>query len=180
LFRQGEAVSDRITHALGWHLPDWSDFELRLWIEGPPFSWKRARQVIKFGGHASIGLTKEAKAWQSSAVLQLTTQWSAVFGGPIPKTIPLNAAILSYLPTRRLTDMSNLYQGPEDVMQACGPRCKPGCKKHAGVIEDDVAIESHDGSARLYDKHRPRVEIVLTRYQEARAIPIVVQEEMEF
>jgi hypothetical protein len=168
----------RREHALGWHLADWSDFEIRLaivgqWVVdekhprghwlGAPFSWKRARQITKFSGHASIGLTTDAKQWARAAVAQLRLQWSEVFAAPIPKTIPLNAAIVSYLPTRRLTDASNLYQGPEDVMQACGPRCKPKCKMHAGVIEDDSAIESHDGSARRYDKTQPRVEIVLTR-----------------
>jgi hypothetical protein len=30
---------------------------------------------------------------------------------PIPRDIELNAAIRSYLPTRRRTDASNLYQG---------------------------------------------------------------------
>jgi hypothetical protein len=153
----------RVENSLGWYLEDWSGFELRLVIPGAPFSWKRARKVIRFGGHASIGLTKEAKAWAQAAVTQLRLQWSAEFGGPIPKSVPLNARITSYLPTRRLTDASNLYQGPEDVMQACGSRCTPRCKMHAGVIEDDCAIEAHDGSRRLYDKENPRVEIVLTR-----------------
>lgn len=36
-----------------------------------------------------------------------------------------------------LPDMSNLYQGPEDALQA------------AGVITNDTIIENHDGSRRL-------------------------------
>ena len=166
-------MTDKQIHSLGWHLDDWSAFELRLLIEGPPFSWKRARKVITINGRGSIGLTKEAKAWAHMAVQRLRLQWGRVFGGPIPKSIPLNAAILSYLPTRRITDASNLYQGPEDVMQACRSTCKPRCKMHAAVFEDDSAIESHDGSARLYDKHHPRVEIVLTRWDPDRPVPIL-------
>lgn len=155
----------RINHTLGWHFDDLSEFEFRLTIKGPPFSWKRARQPVRYGGHASIALTTEAKRWAKDAAGQLRDQWSRVFRDAIPKDVPVNAAIISYLPTRRLTDASNLYQGPEDVMQTCRPKCKPRCKLHAGVLEDDSCIESHDGSARLYDKDDPRVEIVLTRKQ---------------
>ena len=159
----------KLNCSLGWFMDDWSDFELRLVIYGPPFSWKRARQVITIParggkqGHSSIGLNTAAKKWARNASMQLKDQWGRVFGGPIPKTIPINAAIVSYLPTRRLTDASNLYQGPEDVMQACFEKCKTNCKMHGGVLEDDSSIESHNGSARLYDKKTPRVEIVLTR-----------------
>lgn len=152
----------RIEHALGWHLADMSDFELRLVITGRPMSFKRAKQVVKFGGHASIGLTTEAKAYLRDAVAQLRRQWGAVFAGPIPREVALNAAIVSYLPTRQLTDASNLYQGPEDCMQTCRPKCKPGCQVHAGVMVDDAQITSHDGSRRRYDKTNPRVEVTLT------------------
>lgn len=171
-------MPDRVENKLGWYLDDWSEFELRLvigreWIVsrkhpkgkwvGGPFSWKRARQIITIGGNSSIGLTTEAKQWARVAVDQLKQQWDWVFSAPLPKTIPLNAEIVSYLPTRRLTDASNLYQGPEDVMQGHRSTCKPKCKMHACVLEDDSAIESHNRSRRLYDKENPRVEIVLTR-----------------
>ena len=184
-------MTERLEHALGWNEDDWSDFEIRLVIEaehivdkkhprghwvGGPFSWKRARQVVQFQGHASLGLTSEAKAWAKSASSQLHEQWQRVFRDPIPKCIKLNAAIVSYHPTRRFTDASNLYQGPEDVLQVCQPKCKPNCRKHAGVIEDDSAIESHDGSARAYDKQRPRVEIILTP---ATRVGVNVQQEMK-
>lgn len=155
----------RHEHALGWHYADLRDFELRLVVRGPPFSFKRAKQVVTVNGHASIGLTTKAKHYMRDAVDQLKRQWCDVFREPIPRDVELNAAIRSYLPTRRTIDASNLYQGVEDAMQACGPKCKPGCKMHAAVVTDDVQIRTHDGSDRLYDKHNPRVEIVLSPYR---------------
>ena len=153
----------RVENSLGWYFDDWSEFELRLVIRGPPLSWKNHRQLTVIAGKPRLVLSKAHKKWAHGAVVQLMAQWGSKFSGPLPKKIPLNAAIVSYLPTRRLTDASNLYQGPEDVMQACHSRCKPTCRVHAGVIEDDCAIETHNGSARRYDKDNPRVEIVLTR-----------------
>lgn len=41
------------------------------------------------------------------------------------------------LRSKKLPDQSNLYQGPEDALQA------------AGIIKDDGQIMSHDGSRRL-------------------------------
>jgi len=155
----------RHEHALGWHYDDLSEFELRLVIVGPPFSFKRAKQVVTVNGHASIGLTTNAKHYMRDAVGQLRAQWALLFREPIPRHIELNAAIRSYLPTRRTTDASNLYQGVEDAMQVCGPKCKVGCKMHAGVLTDDAQIRTHDGSDRLYDKHNPRVEITLSPYR---------------
>lgn len=172
-------MPDRVECNLGWYRDDWSEFRLRLvitakWVTtakrprgfwlGAPISWKNHRRVVMIAGRPSVGPSKQHKDWAQYAVAELRRQWCATFGGPIPKSIPLNFAVRSYLPTKRLTDMSNLYQGPEDVMQVCQPKCKPGCKVHAGVIEDDSAIEAHNGSARLYDKDNPRVEITLTRY----------------
>jgi len=154
----------RREHTLGWHFDDLRNFELRLIIRGPPISFKRAKQVIQFAGHSSIGLTPKAKQYMQDAVLQLRRQWCGVFAVPIPRYVELNASIVSYLPTKRLTDASNLYQGPEDAMQACGPKCKAGCKMHAGVIEDDVQVRTHNGSDRHYDPIDPRVEITLTPY----------------
>lgn len=170
-------MPERFEHALGFNLDDWSDFEIRLVIEGrwvtdkahpkgfwlcAPISFKRHWKSVRIGRHSRIVLDTEAKKWQLEAAAQLRDQWSKVFCIPIPKTVPLNAAIISYLPNKRLADASNLYQGPEDAMQACNRHCKPKCQKHAGVIEDDVAIEGHDGSGRRIDRARPRVEITLT------------------
>lgn len=151
-------------HTLGWNAEDLSAFALRLVIQLPPFSFKRAHQVVVINGHGSIGLTSKAKQWLRAASAQLAQQWAEVFRGAIPRHIELNAAIRSYLPTRQEPDASNLYEAPQDALKCHTRWCKPKCDRHAGVICDDAQIRTHNGSDRLHDKDHPRVEIVLTPY----------------
>jgi Holliday junction resolvase RusA-like endonuclease len=91
--------------------------------------------------------SEKAVKWMDSAVKQLREQWDRP---PIAKNCELNAAIVSYLPNRRLIDADNLYGGPGDALQ------------RAGILGDDCCIRTHDGSDRRYDKHNPRVVITLT------------------
>jgi hypothetical protein len=196
----------KIEHNLGWHYPDLSDFEFRLKIDfepfrveprrnskskpytvSPVFSWKRAWHVVMIKGKHTIGLSPQAKKWAKKACEQIGLQWSMVFKEPIPKEILLNAAIVSYLPSARLIDASNLYQGPEDIMSSHNALCqkrkdgKPKtCEKHAGVYVDDSQIVTHNGSDRLIDSTYPRVEITLTPYAPGRCKRHPVQQEMEF
>lgn len=128
----------------------------------PVFSWKRAHQPVKLKTRTSISRTPQANKWAKAAAEQLRAQ--RPFSEPLPKDLLLNAQIVSYMHDARSIDASNLYQGPEDVMQACQPKCRPSCKMHAGIIEDDSAIESHDFSRRFIDRERPRVEITLTPF----------------
>jgi len=145
--------SGRISHDLGWHTPDLSEFEFRLAILGKPVSLKNSRRAVHAKGRLFLISSAKAASWMEDAVAQLLAQWVPVFKEPIPLHVRLNAKIVSYLPTRRLTDASNLYCAPEDAMQGI-------------VITDDSQIEAHDGSRRRYDPSNPRVEITLTRFAE--------------
>jgi len=100
---------------------------------------------------ATVINSKRAVQWRRLALEQLTAQWKYE---AIPKSIPINAAIVSYLPTARLIDADNLYAGPGDALQ------------EAGILEDDCSIVSHDGSRRRIDRKKPRVEITLTPARE--------------
>lgn len=68
------------------------------------------------------------------------------------KTIdyPVNVKFSFYLPTRRLPDLSNLYQLPEDALEK------------AGILANDKLIGGHDGSRRYYDPANPRTVIEIT------------------
>lgn len=125
----------------------------------PVFSWKRGRQVIKIKDRVSIGLTPHAKKWAVAAATQLRSQW--IFKQPIPKNVKVTMRVITYHPTARFIDASNLYQGPEDILQTCRPRCPDNCKMHAGILSDDSQVEDHNDSERRVDKNRPRVEIRL-------------------
>lgn len=66
---------------------------------------------------------------------------------------PVNVKCLFYMPTRRKCDLTNLLEAIDDVMVK------------AGLLADDnfTVVESHDGSRVLYDKQRPRTEIIITK-----------------
>ena len=150
-------MSDRIEYAIGWVLPGLEDFELRFTIRGSPVTLKNSKVIAsisrpcgkcKKSPMRTIVSHKNVRAWMKEADKQLRQQWT--FTKPIPEAITMNAAIVTYMQTRRKADASNLYQAPEDALQA------------AGVITDDYQIRTHNGSDRRYDKNDPRVEITLT------------------
>lgn len=169
-------------------MPNWgdsywnseTDFEIHLVIDFDPFtfetnngkthtvrpvfSWKRARQPVRVKDKLSIALTPHAKKWAVAAAQQLRTQW--IFKQPIPQNVKVTMPVITYHPTARLIDASNLYQGPEDVLQVCQPQCKKNCKMHAGILTNDSQVENHDGSARRIDRVRPRFEITIKPYRE--------------
>lgn len=158
---------------LGWLIYDFSDFHFNLTIHGRSIVLKNRHQIVNIGKEQRIVSSNAARKWVESCAAQLRAQWAPVFREPIPKSVLINAAIVTYLPTRQLPDASALYEAPQDALQACTRQCEakrmknPGwvCRKHAGVIENDVQVCSHDGSRRLYDKNNPRVDIVLTPYR---------------
>jgi Holliday junction resolvase RusA-like endonuclease len=69
---------------------------------------------------------------------------------------PVNVQCLFYMPTRRKVDLTNLLEAIDDVMVK------------TGLLADDNSeiVKSHDGSRVLYDKARPRTEIIITKNNE--------------
>lgn len=65
---------------------------------------------------------------------------------------PVNIQCLFFMPTRRKVDLTNLLEAIDDVLVK------------TGVLADDnfEIVQSHDGSRVLYDKDRPRTEIIIT------------------
>lgn len=126
--------------------------EWRFTILGVPQVKKNSRQLVVRKGRPISLPGKPYREWAQTALLQLRSQWMGQ--APIPRTTWLNAAIVSYQAKGQACDASNLYQGPEDVLQ------------EARIIENDYQIVSHDGSRRLRDAANPRVEITLTEVVE--------------
>ncbi len=167
----------RIEHALGFHYADLRDFEFRLVVRGRPFVLKNSKVISTLIMPAKqptsrkrcprcktplsvipkVLPSKEAEAYLEHATMQLRAQWASVFREPIPAHVEVNATIITYRATRHRNDASNLYQAPEDALQA------------AGVLVDDFQIGSHDGSRRRHDPADPRVELVLTPYRDGAA-----------
>ena len=108
-----------------------------LVIHGGPVVLKNSKQIVIVRGRRIIKSNPRVEAYQHRAIAELCEQWQArqVISGPI------NLTVRSYGAWKRsnenLPDASNLYQMPEDLLEA------------AGVIEDDRQVESHDGSRRV-------------------------------
>lgn len=155
---------DRVVHKYGWHMPDWSEFEIKLWVPGRPIVKKN--NLTTYPHTKGIGPNKVYTKWQNAAVGHLRLLWHHVSEAPIPLGIPINLAVISYMPNKRgWPDLSGTYEGPQDVLEVCTGRCKPNCKKHSGVITNDSQVCGHAGSDRRISATNPRVELVLTRHR---------------
>lgn len=121
---------------------------ITLVIHGVSSSKKNSQQIVFGRGNRLMVVPgKHYKQFRDTAMPQLQAQWEG--RTPIPRTLPINAQIITYS-RRRIGDASNFYQGPEDMLQCCG------------ILENDSCIVSHDGSRKKVDKNNPRVEITLS------------------
>ena len=106
-------------------------------ISGRPVVLKNSKQIIVVHGRRIIKSSPKVEAYQHRAIAEIVSQW----GERETITGPIGLRITAYLAASHdsgnLPDMSNLYQCPEDLLQA------------AGVIEDDRLVEHHDGSRRV-------------------------------
>jgi len=68
---------------------------------------------------------------------------------------PVILKVHFYCKTRHRRDLSNLYEGIQDVLV------------DSGVLEDDDTkiIIGHDGSRAFYDKEHPRIEWEVLKYE---------------
>ena len=75
-----------------------------------------------------------------------------------PISEPVNVKALYYMGTHRKVDIANLHSALHDILV------------HYGVVADDNSkiIASTDGSRVLYDKDKPRTEVVITRMEDTK------------
>lgn len=114
-------------------------------IEAAPVTKKNHQQIMinRRTGKPFVMPSKQYRAYQEAA------KW---FVPHETVTGPVNVRCLFYMPTRRRVDLVNLLEAADDVLV------------YAGLLEDDncAVICGHDGSRVLYDRERPRTEIVIT------------------
>lgn len=123
-------------------------------IKGNPAIKKNSRTVVRNTrtGRMFPIKSKKLQGAESNAYADLMEQKRRSMVLPI--RTPVNVCFTFYRGTRHRVDLSNLYEFPQDALQA------------AGILEDDFLIESHDGSRRLYDADNPRTEITITHFVE--------------
>lgn len=120
---------------------------IKFTIPLPPISKKNSQRIVtnRATGKPFIMPSEQYERYERDAAYFIPR------GARI--TEPVNVKCLFYMPTRRKVDLTNLLEAIDDVMVK------------AGLLADDnyTVIESHDGSRVLYDKDRPRTEIIITK-----------------
>jgi Holliday junction resolvase RusA-like endonuclease len=131
--------------------------EVSFIIDGQPMSKKRNYKIIRIGGHYSLGLTKQYRAWAKSVVDQLWVQRMKYMASMIGPWQPIEEAVEVtlefFLKDKKRYDLSNLYQGIEDALV------------DAQILKDDSLIESHDRSRKHLGCIAPRVLIAIRPFK---------------
>jgi Holliday junction resolvase RusA-like endonuclease len=127
-----------------------ANFEICFVIEGKPAVLKNSKQIVLRGERPILVPSRTSVAWRKVALKQLAAQ------NPIAHAITTDlwVTVVTYAHDKRRRDLDNSLSGPLDALVA------------AEIIKDDAQVKSLDGSRLLYDKERPRVEIVLRPYTE--------------
>lgn len=121
-------------------------------LEGRSAIKKNGKSAFIRNGQAFITTSKNYKIWEKQATLQLLQLKARAFG-VLPIRIPLNISFKFHFPTHQWeADLSNLIQGPEDILQK------------TGIIEDDKLIYSLDGSRKIFGADRFYTEIEITAH----------------
>lgn len=115
-------------------------------IEGRPITKKNSQRIVNNGGRPTIIQSKQYKAYEKTAILQIRKDRPKN-----PIDYPVEVTCLYYMPTRRRVDILNLLAATHDILVK------------AEILKDDNSdiVCSVDGSRVLYDKIRPRVEIMI-------------------
>jgi len=120
-------------------------------IPGRPKSLKNKKRVGKtFSGRSIMYSSDEYVAWARMVFRDLLSAKQSEM-----ITSRVNMKMLVYLKSEKNEpDLSNSYQGYEDLLQA------------AGIIKNDKLISSHDGSRKIFGDKVERVEITLSEFVE--------------
>lgn len=118
---------------------------------------KKNHQMIAGAGHRCPKCGKHEKQWiRQGAYHDEFAEAAALYIRPRPPR-PIECAVnvkcLFYMKTHRRVDALNLLATIDDLLVDCK------------VLADDNSriVAGHDGSRVLYDKDRPRVEIIITK-----------------
>lgn len=113
-------------------------------IELKPVTKKNHSMVTTRGGRPMVLPSKPYREYEKAAGKYLK---------PIGIDYPVNVKATYYMPTRRKVDLINLHAALHDVLV-----------KYGVLVDDNCSIiVSTDGSRVLYDKTRPRTEVIISK-----------------
>ncbi|TXH08894.1 MAG: RusA family crossover junction endodeoxyribonuclease [Spirochaetes bacterium] len=118
-------------------------------IPGQPVVKKNNQKVVWRNGKPMKINTPAFRLWHANAIKELHL-WSRP---SVPIDYPVIMQVEFYMRSRRRVDISNLYEGIQDVLS------------EMNVIMDDscIVIIGHDGSRVYFDPDNPRMRVKLMR-----------------
>lgn len=131
---------------------------LTIVYHGNPETKKNSPQIVTFkdGRRPMVFPSREYRRAEKAAVKEIH---ASVLGNPW--TLPLDSAVgsvhvcaLFYCGSRQRPDLDGLIAACADILQT------------AGVLANDYAVQSWDGTRRLRDRDNPRTEITIRRFME--------------
>jgi len=126
-------------------------------LNGQAMSKKRNWSVVCGRGRPRIVVSGKYKIWEKTIKDELWLQRIKYGGSMLVPWVPIAQPVLVefhfFLKGHARFDLSNLYQGPEDALQA------------AGILKNDEVIAGHDGSRRHYGVDNPHITITITPYK---------------
>lgn len=123
---------------------------------------KKNSKVISFNRKTRnhfVRSSNKAQRCESALIISLAEAIEPSKNTQFPLTCPLHLKCLFMYKvnkngskTKKIIDLSNLIQGPEDALQK------------AGIIQNDNLIESYDGTRRVTDADETKLIIELYRF----------------
>lgn len=134
-------------------------------ISGPPRTKKAHNRIVRFGKAKEFIKVMPSEAyfeWHKLAMQQSGLICSQLrrAGFRLPITEPVRVKALFYREART-GDLTGYLQALGDWLQDSRQRNGKTVRVGAGIIRDDSQIESWDGSRRMHDKLRPRIEVTV-------------------
>lgn len=116
-------------------------------ITGNPIVKKNTQKVIHRGGRSFVVYSAQYRGWLNNAMDELALQKRP----EQPIDYPVLLVCKFFMQTKRLVDLSALYEGIQDTLVKME------------ILADDNfnIVAGHDGSRVLLDRERPRIEIAI-------------------
>lgn len=118
---------------------------MRIVLDGAPRTKKNSQRILRVGGRRIVAPSRQFKAFEEACLWQLRS-WRAE---PIDGLV---ACAATFYRDRAVGDLNNFTAAIADILEK------------AGVLTNDRLIRSWDGSRLEVDRARPRVEVLLSRF----------------
>lgn len=126
-----------------------SDETARFVVFGPPRTKKTSNRIVRAGRRRYVLPSAPHQRWFCAALPQLKAQWRRQ-----PLSVPVGVRAL-FFRERAAGDLCNYMQALADALE------------RAGIVRNDRLIASWDGSRLRKDAKQPRIELTVTKLDEA-------------